>query len=164
MRNRLAGVLPDVTSKRGSRLRTQFDRSAERRRVQIEGWARETPARSARTRRSCRSLRGGLTEDAVQGFGYGLGCNERVECRVDSVKHSTSPSRRENARRAISSQVFSKSVCRYRTSASSALRRRVTSVCRLQHVRALHVPSRCCVRRVSCFSCPERRERHAEKF
>jgi len=38
------------------------------------------------------------------------------------------------------SQVFFKSVCRYRTSNAQRCRRRVTSVCRLQHVQEHRVP------------------------
>jgi hypothetical protein len=82
----------------------------------------EAAARSARTRRSSRSSRGWTTGVVVvQGFRSGLsrngrGRNGRVECRVDSVKHSSSPSRRENTRRAIRSQVFKASL-RHRTSA-----------------------------------------------
>ena len=59
-----------------------------------------------RTRRSSRSSRGWTTGNVVQGFRSSPDGNERAECRVDSVKHSTSPSRRENARRAITSPVF----------------------------------------------------------
>jgi hypothetical protein len=71
----------------------------------------EATARSARTRRSSRSSRGWTTGAVVvQGFRSGLCGNGRVVCRVDSVKHSTSPSRRENARRAIRSQVFKASL------------------------------------------------------
>ena len=84
-----------------------------------------------------------MTEHVVQGFRSGLDGNERAECRVDSVKHSTSPSRRENARRAITSTVFSKSVCRYRTSACPTAAPPRISVCRLQHVHDLRVPNRC---------------------
>lgn len=65
--------------------------------VQIEGLGEETSARSARTRRSFRST-SRETESGTEGFEYGfvcngLVCNKRV-CRVDSVKHTTSPSRR----------------------------------------------------------------------
>jgi hypothetical protein len=70
------------------------------------GWGEEATARSARTRRSGRSSRARTTESVVQGFRSGLDGNKCDECRVDSVKHSTSPSRRENARRAIRSPVF----------------------------------------------------------
>jgi hypothetical protein len=95
-----------------------------------------------RTRRSSRSSRGWTTGNLVQGFRSGLdGKNERAECRVDSVKHSTSPSHRGNARRAITSPVFSKPVCRYRTSACSTAAPPRTSVCRLQHVHDLRVPN-----------------------
>lgn len=67
----------------------------------------EAAARSARTQRSGRSLRGWMAGSVVQGFRRsGLDGNGRAVCRVDSVKHGTSPSRRENARRAIRSQVF----------------------------------------------------------
>ena len=75
-----------------------------------------------------------MTGNVVQGFRSGLDGNECAECRVDSVKHSTSPSRRENARRAITSTVFSKSVCRYRTSDCPTAAPPRISVCRLQHV------------------------------
>ena len=64
------------------------------------GWSVKATARSARTRRSSRSSRGWTTGAVVvQGFQKsGLCGNGRVVCRVDSVKHSTSPSRRENSR------------------------------------------------------------------
>ena len=85
-------------------------RAAESLFAQIKGWMeREAAARSARTRRSTRSSRGRSAENVVQGFRRSLDGNkrnERVVCRVDSVKHSTSPSRRESIRRAITSQVF----------------------------------------------------------
>ena len=103
--------------------------------------------RSARTRRSSRSSRGWTTENVVQGFRSGLDEKECAECRVDSVKHSTSPSRRENARRAITSPVFSKPVCRYRTSACPTAAPPRISVCRLQHVHDLRVLNRCIVGR-----------------
>ena len=80
----------------------------------------EASAGSARTRRSFRSSRRGPIENSRRGFGNGLAQNTHVECRDDSVKHTTSPSRRESARRAIRSKVFPKSVCRYRTFASGA--------------------------------------------
>ena len=85
-----------------------------------------------------------MTEHVVQGFRNGLDENERAECRVDSVKHSTSPSRHENVRRAIT-PVFSKPVCRYRTSACPTAAPPRISVCRLQHVHDLRVPNRCIV-------------------
>jgi hypothetical protein len=85
-----------------------------------------------------------MTEHVVPGFRSGLDGNERAECRVDSVKHSTSPSRRENARRAIT-PVFSKPACHYRTSACSIAAPPRISVCRLQHVRKPRVPHRCIV-------------------
>ena len=83
-----------------------------------------------------------MTEHVVQGFRSGLDGNKCAECRVDSVKHSTSPSRRENARRAIT-PVFSKPVCCYRTSACPTAAPPRISVCRLQHVHDLRVPNRC---------------------
>jgi len=83
-----------------------------------------------------------MTEYVVLGFRNGIDGNERAECRVDSVKHSTSPSRRENARRAIT-PVFSKPVCCYRTSACPTAAPPHISVCRLQHVHDLRVPNRC---------------------
>jgi hypothetical protein len=83
-----------------------------------------------------------MTEYVVLGFRNGLDENESAECRVDSVKHSTSPSRRENARRAIT-PVFSKPVCCYRTSACPTAAPPHISVCRLQHVHDLRVPNRC---------------------
>ena len=85
-----------------------------------------------------------MTEYVVLGFRNGIDGNERAECRVDSVKHSTSPSRRENAQRAIT-PVFSKPVCRNRTSACPTAAPPHISVCRLQHVHDLHVPNRCIV-------------------
>ena len=102
----------------------------------------EAAARSARTRRSSRSSRGWTTGVVVvQGFRSGLSRNGRVECRVDFVKHSSSPSRRENTRRAIRSQVFKASL-RHRTSACSTAAPPRISVCRLQHVHELRVPNR----------------------
>jgi len=78
----------------------------------------EVSAGSARTRRSFRSSRGGLIENDVLrirvlgirygAIRYGLVRDAHVECRDDTVKHTTSPSRRENARRVTRSKVFSK--------------------------------------------------------
>jgi hypothetical protein len=100
-----------------------------------------------------------MTEHVVQGFRSGLDGNERAECRVDSVKHSTSPSRRENARRAIT-PVFSKPVCCYRTSACPTAAPPRISVCRLQHVHDLRVPNRSIAGKhpipLVLFPCPER--------
>ena len=128
---------------------------------------REATARSARTRRSSRSSLGWTTGNVVQGFRSGLDGNECAECRVDSVKHSTSPSHRENARRAITSPVFSKPVCCHRTSACPTAAPPRISVCRLQHVHDLRVPNRCIAGQhlvpLSYSPCPER-ERHAGKF
>ena len=141
----LAGFLPDVTS--DAELQPpDMDRAfGETAAAQIKGWMeREAAARSARTQRSSRSSRGWTTGAVVvQGFRSGLSRNGRVECRVDSVKHSTSPSRRENARRAIT-PVFSKPACHYRTSACSIAAPPRISVCRLQHVHELRVPN-CCI-------------------
>jgi len=47
-----------------------------------------------------------MTEYVVLGFRNGIDGNERAECRVDSVKHSPSPSHREKARRAIDNKCF----------------------------------------------------------
>jgi hypothetical protein len=131
------------------------------RRLRRSKTGEEVSAGSARTRRSFRSSRRGLIENEglriqvlriqvlkiqVLGIRYsGIRCDlvrdAHVECRDDTVKHITSPSRRENALRVTRSKVFSKSVCRYRTSCPT-LRRRVTSVSRLQHVHGLRVPNR----------------------
>lgn len=68
---------------------------------------REAFARSARTRRSGRSSRGGPHTGGVYGIQYGIVCNWRViEYRDDSVKHATSPTRRDCARQAVISSVF----------------------------------------------------------
>ena len=134
--------------------------------AQIKGWMeREATARSARTRRSSRSSRGRTTENVVQGFRSGLDGNKRAECRVDSVKHSTSPSRRENAQRAIT-PVFSKPVCRNRTSACPTAAPPHISVCRLQHVHDLRVPNRCIVGKhlIPLIRSALNREHHARKF
>ena len=87
---------------------------------------REAAARSARTRRSSRSSRGWTTESVVQGFRSGLDGNERAECRVDSVKHSASPSHRENPRRAIISPVFQSQSAATEHPLVRPLRRRVS--------------------------------------
>lgn len=103
--------------------------------------------RSARTRRSGRSLRGWTAITVlVQELRSGLVRNGRVECRVDSVKHSTSPSRHENARRAIRSPVFQSQSAATEHPLVRSPRRRISSVCRLQHVHELRVPSRCLAR------------------
>lgn len=85
-----------------------------------------------------------MAGSVVQGFRksslYG---NGRAKCRVDSVKHGTSPSRRENV--ATSNQItsVSKPVCRCRTSACSTAAPPRIPVCRPQHVHELRVPNRC---------------------
>jgi hypothetical protein len=117
------------------------------------GWSERLP-RSARTRRPSRSSRGWTTENVVQKFRSDLDGNERAECRVDYVKHSTSPSRRENAQRAFTSPVFSKPVCRYRTSACPTAAPPHISVCRLQHVHDLRVPNRCIAGKHPGSLCP----------
>src|SRR4030095_1065554 len=95
--------------------------------AQIKGLMEgEANARSGRTRRSSRSSRGWTTENVVQGFRSGLDGNKRAECRVDSVKHSTSPSRRENARRAITSPVFQSQSAATEHPLVRPLRRRVS--------------------------------------
>jgi len=117
----------------------------------------EASAGSARTRRSFRSSRRykGVVGIIFQGNRYGLLWASHVECRDDSVKHTTSPSRRDCARQVCHvASVFSKSACRYRTSPCPALRRRVTSVCRHQHVHELGVPNRCGCREVPYSSHP----------
>lgn len=60
-------------------------------------------ARSARTRRSVRSRRVEPGRKRVRVVGkYGAdGKMHLVQCRVDSVKHATSPSRRDTSRRVI---------------------------------------------------------------
>ena len=148
--NRLAGPLQISRQTRprceAFGLRAKIGHSAESPllRSRLDG-VRKLPVRSARTRRSTRSSRRGAAKNVVQGFRSGIDRNERAECRVDSVKHSTSPSRRENARRATTSPVFQSQSAATEHPLVRPLRRRVPSVCRLQHVHELRVPSRCIV-------------------
>jgi hypothetical protein len=86
---------------------TKIGRSAESPLLRSRaGWSEKAAVRSVRTRRSGRSSRGGTAGKIIQEFRNSRDGNECAECRVDSVIHSTSPSRRENARRAIRSPVF----------------------------------------------------------
>jgi hypothetical protein len=104
-----------------------------------------------------------MTEYVVLGFRNGIDGNERAECRVDSVKHSTSPSRRENARRAIRSQCFKASLpppnirlfdccAAAYLSLSSSTRSRTPRSQSLHRRSASQFPQ-------SHFPCPERAER-----
>ena len=93
---------------------------------------RKISARSARTRRSIRSSRGRLTERAVGGLCFYCGLvrngNERVGCRDDSVKHTTSPPHRENMRRVIRSKVFQSQSAAAEQKHAWPLRRRYLSL------------------------------------
>jgi hypothetical protein len=140
----LAGFLPDETSTRcfsAIRQRSGVRQNRRCSRSRADGVKKAT-VRSVRTRRPGRSSRGGTAGKIVQEFRNSRDGNERAECRVDSVIHSTSPSRRENARRAIRSPVFKASLPPPNIRLFSAAPPR-TSVCRLQHVHELHVPNRC---------------------
>ena len=167
----LAGFLPDVTS--DAELQPpDMDRAfGETAAAQIKGWKeREAAARSARTQRSSRSSRGWTIRSVVQGFRSGLDGNERAECRVDSVKHSPSPSHREKSRRAIITSVFKASLpppnirlsdrrAAAYLSLSSSTRSRTPRSQSLHRRSASQFPQ-------SHFPCPERAEyeRHARKF
>jgi hypothetical protein len=188
--NRLAGPLQGFCQTRPRAAFSGHSSSARRnRRLRRSKAGEEGSAGSARTRRSFRSSRRWLIENEVlrirvlgircRGIRYGLVRNARaqdahVECRNDTVKHTTSPFRRGNARRVTRSKVFSKSVCRYRTSCPT-LRRRVTSVSRLQHVHGPRVPNgsgcrhqaiKCLNSRTLYFSYPScaNRARHAREI
>ena len=84
-------------------------------------------ARSARTQRSVRSRRLELGREQDRVFGkYGVvGKTPLVQCRADSVKHATSPSRRDISRRVNHVASDSTSVRRSRTSRCPAPLRRV---------------------------------------
>jgi hypothetical protein len=89
------------------------------------GRSEKATVRSVRTRRSARSSRGRTAEKIAQGFRNGRNGNEFIGCRFDYVSHSTSPSRRENARRAIRSPVFQSQSAATERPLCSTLRRRV---------------------------------------
>ena len=111
MRNRLAslagsspaGFLPDETSTRSLSAIGQRSGVRRNRRCAVQGRmvTKKASVRSVRTRRYTRSSRGGTTRNIVQGFRSSLDGKKRPECRVDTVNHGASPSRRESARRAI---------------------------------------------------------------
>ena len=167
----LAGFLPDVTS--DAELQPpDMDRAfGETAAAQIKGWMeREAAARSARTQRSSRSSRGWTIRSVVQGFRSGLDGNECAECRVDSVKHSPSPSHREKSRRAIITSVFKASLpppnirlsdrrAAAYLSLSSSTRSRTPRSQSLRCQQAPYLPR-------SYFPCPDHaeRERHTGKF
>ena len=95
------------------------------------------PARSARTRRSLRvraSVRGG--DHGITGNLH-FGCRW-FDCSDDTVRHKSSPSRRDVSRQVASLLVSSNSNCCYRTPKCPALRRRVSS-----STRSLAPRSRC---------------------
>ena len=121
----LAGFLPAETSTRSLSAIRQRPSARRNRRCAVQGRmvTKKASVRSVRTRRYTRSSRGRTAKNIVQGFRSGLDRKMRPECRVDTVNHSASPSRRE--KRATSNPVLSKPVCRHRTSACSALRRRI---------------------------------------
>ena len=107
MRNRLASALQvscQTRPRRGvfkpSGKDQAFGGIAAARRPVLDGVKKAT-VRSVRTRRSTRSSRGGTAKNIVQGFRSGLDRKMRPECRVDTVNHSASPSRRESVRRVI---------------------------------------------------------------
>ena len=90
---------------------------------QISCLEKMRPARSARTRRT---LRVGTD---VRGVDYGTTGNLRFGCRWfdcsdDTVRHKSSPSRRDVSRQVVSLLVSSNSNCCYRTPKCPALRRR----------------------------------------
>jgi hypothetical protein len=98
---------------------------------------KKRPARSARTRRSL-----GVRAN-VRGVDYGTTGDLRFGCRWfdssdDTVRHKSSPSRRDVSRQVVSLLVSSNSNCRYRTPKCPALRRRVSS-----STRSLAPRSRC---------------------
>src|SRR5439155_25602323 len=106
----------------------------------------------------------------VQGFRSGLDGNKRAECRVDSVKHSTSPSHRENARRAITSLVFQSQSAASEHPLVRPLRRRVSQSVVFNTFTNSAFPivasSASILFALSYSPCPERaeREHHARKF
>ena len=108
-----------------------------------------------------------MTEHVVQGFRSGLDGNERAESRVDSVKHSTSPSRCENARRAITSPVFQSQSAATEHPLVRPLRRRVSQSVVFNTFANSAFPivasSASILFPLSYSPCPERaeRERHA---
>ena len=104
---------------------------------QISCLEKMRPARSARTRRTLR------VRANVRGVDYGTTGNLHFSCRwsdcsVDTVRHKSSPSRRDVSRQGVSLLVSSNSNCRYRTPKCPALRRRVSS-----STRSLAPRSRC---------------------
>jgi hypothetical protein len=90
---------------------------------QISCLEKMRPARSARTRRTLR------VRADVRGVDYGTTGNLRFGCRWfdcsdDTVRHKSSPSRRDVSRQVVSLLVSSNSNCCYRTPKCPALRRR----------------------------------------
>ncbi len=95
--------------------------------AQIEGWWSERLPRGQRVLDGLAGVRaGGRPKTSFRDSKVGLDGNERAECRVGSVKHSSSPSRRENARRAIKSPVFQSQSAATEHSLVRPLRRRVS--------------------------------------
>jgi hypothetical protein len=76
-------------------------------RRQIIRLEEEASARSARTQRSIRSSRGRLRAGCVYGVPYGIaGKRHLIEYRDDTIKHATSPSRRDCSQQVVISRVF----------------------------------------------------------
>jgi len=153
MRNRLAGFLPDATSKRGLRHQAKIIRPASSPLVRSR-LERKISARSARTRRSIRSSRGRLTERAVGDLCFCCGLvrngNERVGCRDDSVKHTTSPLTAGTCGELSDRKCFKVSLPPPNKKMSGRCAA-ATSVCRLQHVHKLRAPGRCSCRQFPAF-------------
>jgi hypothetical protein len=114
---------------------------------------KKASVRSVRTRRYARSSRGGTAKNIVQGFRSCLDRKKRPECRVDSVNHSASPL--SPRKRATSNQVLSKPVCRHRTSACSALRRRIPQSVVFNTFSSFAFPIAASLASIS-FPCPKR--------
>ena len=145
-----------------SRFRAWIGRSAKSPRSDHRLKKKKGFARSARTRRSVRRRReefGGAGVVVVQ---YGVVRNVHlVRCSVDSVKHTTSPSRRDRSRRVLHVACASTSIRRFRTPKCSGRYAARTSVSSRQPACRLRVP-RCWCWPVPASPCPERIE-HAQR-
>ena len=96
-----------VTSSDALSFRTWIGRSAKTPRSDHRLKKKKGFSRSARTRRSFRRRRQGLSGAGVRDVQYGVDVNlHSVQCTVDSVKHTASPSHRDCSRRVIVSLVF----------------------------------------------------------
>jgi hypothetical protein len=96
-----------VTSDEVPLCRTELCRSARTPRSDPRSKKKTCFVRSARTRRSFRRRRQGLSRAGVEGVQYGVDGNlHLVQCRVGSVKHTASPSHRDWSRRVIVSLVI----------------------------------------------------------